>query len=424
MTVRSDWEFRRILHQVTDESLFDQLDKGTITAYAGFDPTATSLHMGNLLQIVNLRRLQDHGNRPIAVAGGGTGLIGDPSHKADERRLLDLEQLQENLRGIESQLARYLDFSAAAGSAQALLVNNADWLTTVSLTDFLRDTGKHFTVNQMVAKESVKSRLERPDVGISYTEFTYMLLQAYDFLHLFRSFGCTLQVGGSDQWGNITMGVELIRKVAGTQAYGLTSPLLVKSDGTKFGKSESGAIYLDGAITSPFAMFQYLLNSDDADAGNLLRYLTFLSHDEIRELDHQRETSPQDRASQRALARAVVSFVHSEGAATAAEAAGRALFSEEIAGLDEATLIDVMSDAPSSQIARSQLTEGIDIVDLLVLTNLASSRGESRRFVDQGGVYLNNRKFDGTLVTTDYLLHDRYIVVRRGRRQTHLVRVG
>ena len=310
MTVRGDWEFRRILHQVTDESLFDQLDKGTITAYAGFDPTATSLHMGNLLQIVNLRRLQDHGNRPIAVAGGGTGLIGDPSHKADERRLLDLEQLQENLRGIESQLARYLDFSTAAGSAQALLVNNADWLTTVSLTDFLRDTGKHFTVNQMVAKESVKSRLERPDVGISYTEFTYMLLQAYDFLHLFRSFGCTLQVGGSDQWGNITMGVELIRKVAGTQAYGLTSPLLVKSDGTKFGKSESGAIYLDAAITSPFAMFQYLLNSDDADAGNLLRYLTFLSHDEIRELDHQRETSPQDRASQRALARAVVSFVH------------------------------------------------------------------------------------------------------------------
>lgn len=423
MTVRDDWEFRRIFHQVTDESLFAQLDAGTVTAYAGFDPTATSLHMGNLLQIVNLRRLQERGNRPIAVAGGGTGLIGDPSHKADERRLLDIDQLHENLRGIKEQLARYLDFSASAGSAQALLVNNADWLTSISLTDFLRDTGKHFTVNQMVAKESVKSRLERPDVGISYTEFTYMLLQAYDFLHLFQHHGCTLQIGGSDQWGNITMGVELVRKVAGAQAYGLTSPLLIKSDGTKFGKSESGAIYLDAELTSPFTMFQFLLNSDDADVGTLLRYFTFLSHDEILDLDHQREAAPQERTSQRSLARAVVSFVHSDSAAQAAEAAGRALFSEEIATLDENTLVDVLSDAPTSHVPRAQVLDGIDIVDLLVLTQLASSRGEGRRFVDQGGVYVNNRKFDGSTVTSEHLLHDRYIVVRRGRRQTHLVRV-
>jgi tyrosyl-tRNA synthetase len=275
-----------------------------------------------------------------------------------------------------------------------LLVNNADWLTTISLTDFLRDTGKHFTVNQMVAKESVKSRLERPDVGISYTEFTYMLLQAYDFLHLYREYGCTLQIGGSDQWGNITMGVELVRKVASGQAYGLTSPLLIKADGTKFGKSESGAVYLDAGLTSPFAMFQYLLNSDDADVGTLLRYFTFLTHDEILDLDRQREAAPHERASQRSLARSVVAFVHSESAAVAAEAAGRALFSEEIAELDEATLVDILSDAPTSQLSRAQILDGIDIVELLVVTQLASSRGEARRFVDQGGVYVNNQKFD------------------------------
>lgn len=424
MTVRGDWEFRGIFHQVTDDSLFDQLDRGDVTVYAGFDPTAPSLHMGNLLQIVNLRRLQNAGNRPIALAGGGTGLIGDPSHKATERRLMSEEQLTENLRAIQGQLEKYLDFSPSAGSAQAELLDNAAWLTTLSLTDFLRDTGKHFTVNQMVAKESVKSRLDRPDVGISYTEFSYMLLQAYDFLHLYQTKDCTLQIGGSDQWGNITMGVELVRKVAGGQAYGLTTPLLLKSDGTKFGKSESGAIYLDPAMTSPFAMYQFLLNSDDADVGKLLRFFTFLSHDEIRELDDKTTHAPQERAAQRALAHAVTSFVHSEADALAAANAGRALFSEEIDTLDADTLVEAMSDAPSSEISRGEVLSGIDIVDLLVRTQLAASRGEARRFVDQGGVYVNNRKLDGETVSTQHLLHDRYIVVRRGRRQSHLIRVA
>lgn len=424
MTVREDWEFRGIFHQVTDESLFAQLDRGGVTIYAGFDPTAPSLHMGNLLQIVNLRRLQLAGNRPIALAGGGTGLIGDPSHKATERRLLSEEQLADNLRQIANQLERYLDFSAGAGASKAVLLDNAEWLTALTLTNFLRDTGKHFTVNQMVAKESVKSRLDRPDVGISYTEFTYMLLQAYDFLHLYQHENCTVQIGGSDQWGNITMGVELVRKVAGGQAYGLTTPLLLKSDGTKFGKSESGAIYLDPSMTSPFAMYQFLLNSDDADVAKLLRYFTFLSHDDIRALDEKTATAPHERAAQRALAHAVVSFVHSESDAVSAENAGRALFSEEIASLDEATLVEAMGDAPSSDLGRSELLSGVEIVDLLVRTELASSRGEARRFVDQGGVYVNNRKLDGETVSTEHLLHDRYIVLRRGRRQTHLIRVA
>ena len=424
MTVRGDWEFRGIFHQVTDESLFAQLDSGGVTVYAGFDPTAPSLHMGNLLQIVNLRRLQNAGNRPIALAGGGTGLIGDPSHKATERRLMTHDQLAENLRQIEAQLARYLDFSPSAGAAQAVLLDNAEWLTALSLTDFLRDTGKHFTVNQMVAKESVKSRLDRPDVGISYTEFTYMLLQAYDFLHLYQQHNCTVQIGGSDQWGNITMGVELVRKVTGGQAYGLTTPLMLKSDGTKFGKSESGAIYLDPQMTSPFAMYQFLLNSDDADVGKLLRFFTFLSHDEISELDEKTASAPHERAAQRALAHAVTSFVHSEADAIAAANAGRALFSEDIDTLDEATLVEAMSDAPSSDVARSEVVAGIEIVDLLVRTSLATSRGEARRFVDQGGVYVNNRKIDGDVVSSQHLLHDRYIVVRRGRRQTHLIRVA
>jgi tyrosyl-tRNA synthetase len=251
-----------------------------------------------------------------------------------------------------------------------------------------------------------------------------MLLQAFDFLHLFQHHDCSVQIGGSDQWGNITMGVELVRKVGGGQAFGLTTPLLLKSDGTKFGKSESGAIYLDPSMTSPFAMYQFLLNTDDADVGKLLRFFTFLTHEEITALDEKTASAPHERAAQRALAHAVTSFVHTEADAIAADNAGRALFSEAISSLDEATLVEAMSDAPSSDIARSELVEGMDVVDLLVRLGLASSRGEARRFVEQGGVYVNNRKLEGDHVGPSNLLHDRYIVVRRGRRQTHLIRVS
>ena len=421
MGVREDWLFRGILHQFTDESIFDRLDAGTVTYYVGFDPTAKSLHLGNLLQLTNMRRLQLAGNRPIALAGGGTGLIGDPSHKATERQLLTMDVLQENVAGIRSQLEKFLDFSPSAGKSQALLLNNADWLTTITLTDFLRDTGKHFTVNQMIAKDSVKSRLDRPDVGISYTEFTYMLLQAYDFLHLYQTHDCTLQLGGSDQWGNITMGAELVRKVASGNAAGLTSPLLVKSDGTKFGKSESGAIYLDPEMTAPFAMHQFLLNTEDDLVISLLKSFSFLSHDEINELATSTSERPQERQAQRRLANEVVAFVHGSDVAEATEKAGRALFSETIRDLDEATLVQVLADAPTSSMGRDELREGIEIVDLLVRCSLAASRGEARRFVDQGGVYINNAKFTDERVDLSSALHDRYVVVRRGRRQTHLL---
>jgi tyrosyl-tRNA synthetase len=273
----------------------------------------------------------------------------------------------------------------------------------------------------MIAKDSVKSRLDRPDVGISFTEFSYMLLQAYDFLHLYQAHGCTMQLGGSDQWGNITMGAELVRKVAGGSAFGVTSPLLVKSDGTKFGKSESGAMYLDPDMTSPFAMHQFFLNTEDSLVIHLLKSFTFLAHDEINELEVATNERAHERLAQRTLANEVVAYVHSREIAEAAEQAGRALFSEAIRDLDEATLMQVMADAPSSTVSRQSIIDGKPLLDLLVECGLASSRGESRRFIDQGGVYLNNVKSDRETVNLSDTLHDRYVVVRRGRRQTHLV---
>jgi tyrosyl-tRNA synthetase len=350
--------------------------------------------------------------------------VGDPSFKDVERPLLTREQLEQNVEGIRAQLSRFLDFTSGAGSAKALLLNNADWLTTIPLTDFLRDVGKHFTVNQMVAKESVKSRLDREDVGLSFTEFTYMLLQAYDFLRLNIDHDCTLQLGGSDQWGNITMGTELVRKVTGRAAHGLTSPLLLRADGQKFGKSEGGndRVWLDATRTSPFAFHQFLLNADDATVPALLRFFTFLDHDRILELDEATRTKPQERQAQRALANAVVELVHGEDAARSAERAGEALFDEAIAELDEATLLQVVAEAPSSTWSRAELTQGVDAVDLLVRCGLAKSKGEARRFLDQGGVYVNNVRVDaGATVSIDRALHDRYLVVRRGRHELHLV---
>jgi tyrosyl-tRNA synthetase len=423
MKVRDDWQFRGLIHQTTDQGVFDRLDAGSVTLYVGFDPTASSLHLGSLIPLLNMRRLQIAGNTPIALAGGGTGLIGDPSEKAEERPLLTREVLEENVAGIRAQMAHFLDFEPSAGGSQAKLLNNADWLTTVGLTDFLRDVGKHFTVNQMIAKESVKSRLDRDDVGLSFTEFSYMLLQAYDFLRLYLDQGCTLQLGGSDQWGNITVGAELVRKSAGGAADALTSPLLLRGDGTKFGKSATGEqIWLDPTRTSPFKMYQFLLNSDDIVTPMLLRYFSFLDHDAIRELDELVQVAPQERRAQRTLAREVVRMVHGEEAATKAERASVALFSESIAELDEATLLEVVADAPSTSWSREELLVGVDPVDLLVGTHLAKSKAEARRFLDQGGVYLNNvRLDDGAKVTIDDALHGRYIVVRRGPRQLHLV---
>ena len=424
MKLRDDWEFRGLVHQTTDDAVLDRLTSGGVTAYIGFDPTARSLHLGNLMQLCTLRRLQMAGNRPIALAGGGTGLIGDPSFKAVERPLLTIEQIEDNLVGIREQLGRILDFTESAGATQALLLNNADWLTTVTLTDFLRDVGKHFTVNQMMAKDTVKSRLDRDDVGLSFTEFSYMLLQAYDFLRLNLDHDCTLQLGGSDQWGNITIGTELVRKVTGHSADGVTTPLLLRADGQKFGKSEIGNehVWLDASMTSPFAMHQFLLNADDVAAPAMLRFFTFLDHETILELDEATRSVPQERRAQRAAANAIVTLVHGEDAAARAERAGEALFNESIAELDEATLLQVVADAPSSNVVGSELIDGIDIVELLVRTELATSLGEARRFIEQGGVYVNNVRVEsGAKVDATQLLHGRYVILRRGRRQLHLV---
>ena len=419
MTLRDDFAFRGLVHQVSDEALWGHLNAGSATAYAGFDPTADSLHLGHLLQILNLRRLQLAGNKPIVLAGGGTGLIGDPSFKSTERPLLTGEQIAENLIGVREQLGRFLDFSP--GASQARLLDNADWLTTVPLTDFLRDVGKYFTVNQMIARDSVRTRLETPDMALSFTEFSYILLQSYDFLRLHVDHGCTVQLGGSDQWVNILGGVDLIKRTTGNRAFALTSPLLVRSDGQKYGKSEGGndRVWLDATKTSPFALHQFLLNSEDAMVPTLLRFFTFLGHDEIRDVDDAVISRPAERHGQRVLANEVVALVHGAEAAQKAERAGAALFSEAIAELDEATLLDVLADAPHETIARAAVAEGLDPVDLLVLCGLASSKGEARRFVDQGGVYVNNRKVDTTISLHD-VLHGRYLVVRRGKRATCL----
>jgi tyrosyl-tRNA synthetase len=417
-TLSEDLAFRGLIHQMTDPELPKRLDVPGLTVYAGFDPSADSLHVGNLLQLCTLRRFQDHGHRPISLAGGGTGLIGDPGGKQDERQLLDRETLDRYVERIRPQLGQLLDLD------HALLLNNADWLSALSTIEFLRDVGKHFTVNQMVAKESVKTRFERPDHGISYTEFSYMLLQAYDFLRLHLDHGCDLQIGGSDQWGNITMGVELIRKSCGDEAWGLTTPLVLKPDGSKYGKTESGTVWLDPERTSPYAMYQFFLNTPDEQVSQLIRYLTFLEHDEIASLDRETTDHPERRAGQRALARAVVSLVHGDEEVARCEEASAALFGEEIADLSEDMLLAVTQDAPTTPVPRQELLDGVALVDALVRTGLTKSKGEARRTIDQGGAYVNNVRVadaDRALGPGD-LLHDRYVVLRRGRRDVHIVR--
>jgi tyrosyl-tRNA synthetase len=421
-TFSGDLQFRGLVHQVTDPSVPERLDTSPpVVAYIGFDPSAPSLHVGSLMQLCTLRRLQAAGHRPIALAGGGTGLIGDPGGKSEERPLLGYEELAANLEGIRPQLERFLDFSGPRG---ALLLDNADWLRPLSAVELLRDVGKHFTVNQMVAKESVKARLEQ---GISYTEFSYMLLQAYDFLRLYLDHGCTLQVGGSDQWGNITVGVDLVRRVARAEVHGLTTPLVTKADGTKFGKTEAGAVWLDATMTSPYRLYQFLLQSEDAVVGHYLRYFTFLDHDEIAHLDAEIAARPEQRAAQRALAQAVVTLVHGEDEAERSARASASLFDGDLAGLDERSLLDVVEDAPSSVVSRDAVLGGeLALVDALVTSGLASSKSDARRTITQGGAYVNDRREpdESRLLGPADLLHDRYVVLRRGRRDYHLLRVG
>ncbi len=405
--------WRGLVHDFTDPVVPERLDAGGLTAYIGFDPSADSLHIGHLLQMCNLRRLHDAGHRVIALAGGATGMIGDPGGKSEERNLLSPDELAHNLAAIRAQLEAFLP--------DAVFEDNAQWLAGLSVLDFLREVGKHFTVNQMVAKESVKTRFEGREQGISYTEFSYMLLQAYDFLHLHDTHGCNLQLGASDQWGNITMGIELIRKVRGTTVFGLTTPLVLKADGTKFGKSETGAIWLDPRRTSPYQLFQFLVRSDDSVVTSYLRYFTWLPRERIEELEAAVAARPEQREAQRALAWEVTALVHGPAEAERAAHAASLLFSEEIASLDEATLVELFSDAPSCELPRRP----VPLVDALVSSGLASSKSDARRQVQGGGVYLNNRRVrdaDACIDPGSNALHGNYVVLRRGRAQHCLLR--
>jgi tyrosyl-tRNA synthetase len=418
-----DLSFRGLIHQVTDPALQARLDTDRLTAYSGFDPTADSLHVGHLLQVCNLRRLQQAGHRPIALAGGGTGFVGDPGGKSEERVLLSEESLRSNLEGIRGQLERFLEFGDE-GSGRALLVNNADWLEPMTLFHFLREVGKHFTVNQMVAKDSVKSRLSRAEQGISFTEFSYMLLQAYDFLHLFDGYECRLQLGGSDQWGNITMGTELVRKVRQQEVWGLTTPLVLKADGTKFGKTETGTVWLDPARTSPYQLYQYFLRSEDEVVGTYLRYFTFLDREAILALDESTAAHPERREAHQELARQVCTLVHGETETDRAVQASAALFGEGVARLDEAALLDVFAEAPSTTLPWTRLDDAeLSLVDLLVETGLATSKSNATKTIGQGGAYLNNLRRSDPLqrLGRDDLVAGRYLVLRRGKREYRLV---
>src|SRR5262245_7238073 len=405
------------------EGLSEVLANERVTAYIGFDPTASSLHVGSLLTVMGLARLQRCGHTPIAIVGGGTGMIGDPSGKSQERSLLSREQIDENVAGIRAQLMRFLDFDAPGNAA--LLVNNADWLATFDLLGFLRDTGKYFTVNYMLEKESVNRRLESEE-GISYTEFSYLLLQARDFLELFDGYNCTLQMGGTDQWGNITAGTELIRKLRGKKAHGLVWPLMTTASGAKFGKTESGTVWLDAARTSPFEFYQFWLNTDDRDVARYLKFFTFLDRGRIAALEAETARAPEKREAQRVLAREVTSLVHGSDQVARAERASSVLFGEDITTLEPDEVLAVFHDVPSTELpAETMAGEGIGMVDLVARVQLAPSKGEARRLVQSGGIYINNRRVSDpqARVTLDQAIGGRLFVVRKGQKQNHLVRL-
>jgi tyrosyl-tRNA synthetase len=417
-----EFVWRGLVYDATD-GLAELFANESVTAYIGFDPTASSLHVGSLLTAMGLARLQRFGHTPIAIVGGGTGMIGDPSGKSQERLLLSREQIDENVAGIRQQLSRFLDFDAPGNAAR--IVNNADWLAAFDLLGFLRDTGKYFTVNAMLQKESVNRRLESEE-GISYTEFSYLLLQARDFVELFDRYGCTLQMGGSDQWGNITAGIDLIRKLRAKKAHGLVWPLLKTASGTKFGKTEAGTIWLDAARTSPFTFYQFWLNTDDRDAVTYLKQFTYLERPDVEALEALTMEAPEKREAQRVLAREVTALVHGPDQVARAEHASAVLFGEDITTLDADDVLIVFADVPSTELPASEFaTEGVAIVDLLSRVQLVPSKSEARRLVQSGGAYLNNRRLADpqARVTQQQAIGGRLLVLRKGQRQQHLVRL-
>ena len=440
--------WRGLLYQYT-EGVREMLAKGPITAYCGFDPSARSLHVGNLVPVMGLAHLQRAGHRPIVLVGGGTGMIGDPSGKAAERTLNSLEVVEENARAIRHQLERFLDFS---GAHAALMRNNADWLMSLGAIEFMRDVGKHFTVNYMTAKDSVKSRLE---AGISYTEFSYMLLQAFDYLELHRREGARLQIGGSDQWGNITAGVELIRRTMAAEAHAVTLPLVTTASGTKFGKTEAGAVWLDPALTSPYKFYQFWINADDRDAGRYLRLFTLLPRSEIEALERSLAEHPESRDAQRALAAEVTTRVHGADATRIAAEASKLVFDrgadprqfapgvldallqelpaaviELASAADGATggVVNVpTADGRTVPVSVKQTTNGagVDVLDVFVATGLVKSKGDARRLLQQGGLYANGDKLapENAVLSVAGAIHGQYYVLRKGGREIAIVRL-
>jgi len=414
-------EWRGQIYGAT-EGLSESLAKESITAYIGFDPTASSLHVGSLLTVMGLARLQRFGHSPIAIVGGGTGMIGDPK-PTQERPLLSVEEIERNVVGIRAQLERFLDFER--GSNPARIVNNADWLAKLDVLAFLRDTGKHFTVNYLLQKEAVSRRLESED-GISFTEFSYPLLQAYDFLQLFDRYGCALQMGGSDQWGNITAGIELVRKLRATRVHGLVWPLMKTAAGTKFGKTEQGTVWLDAERTSPFQFYQFWLNTQDSDVVTYLRCFTFLDRATIDALEAAMKAAPEKREAQRVLAREVTTLVHGAEHVARAEHASELLFGEDIALLDAHDVLAVFDDVPSTTMPADDFaSDGMAMVELLARVQLAGSKSEARRLVQSGGVYVNNRRVSDPLarLTRDDAIGGWLLVLRKGQKQNHLVRL-
>jgi tyrosyl-tRNA synthetase len=414
--ILDDLRWRGLLALTTDEAALDAaLSAGPITFYCGFDPTAESLHFGNLVQLVTMRRLQSAGHQAIAVVGGATGLVGDPSGKSIERVLNDVDVVEAWVERIRAQVSHLLPLQ---GDNPARIVNNLEWTAPMSALGFLRDIGKHFPISRMLAKEVVSARL---DEGISYTEFSYQILQALDYLELYRRYGTVLQTGGSDQWGNLTAGVDLIRRAEGATVHALATPLITRADGTKYGKTEAGAVWLDPALTSPYAFYQYFLNAADADVGSLLRTFSFRSREEILELERLSAERPEARQAQQALAEELTAMLHGEEQARGVVSASRAIFGQgDLRDLDESTLRAVASALPRAEVDGPALPP---VSELLVLSGLASSRSDARRTVSDGGAYVNNQRVTDAEVapSVEELLHDRWLVLRRGKRNVAVV---
>jgi tyrosyl-tRNA synthetase len=418
MNILDELRWRGLLADCTDpQELAKRVSPGPITLYCGFDPTADSLHIGNLVPLLALRRFQLLGHHPIPLAGGATGSIGDPSGKAQERQLLTKEVLDANIAKVKEQLRRLLDFDTPANPAR--LLDNASWTAPLSYLEFLRDIGKHFSVNQMVAKESVRARMEDREAGISYTEFSYMLLQAFDFYVLCRDYNCELQIGGSDQWGNITAGIDLTRRKLGRTVYGLTLPLITNADGTKFGKTVSGAIWLDPSRTSVYRFYQYWIRTDDRDAIRYLKFFTFLSQDEIAALEKQHAENAGARAAHKALAKAVTDLVHGPAATAEAMRASEILFGGDLAGISETTFNEIVGEVPTKEIGKAELdATGKPLVELLVHGGLCQSKGQARKDIEGGGAYVNNVReasFQRTVNAKD-LLFGKHLLLRKGKR--------